>query len=144
MVCEKGGECAWWGLRAPTTGDLHSCWDIGFYYMTNLDFPGDQKPALKASITFSPPKPSTLKISYGFKIFKLECNFNQYWCFWSLCASCYCSEIRCWDWKAPYWRLRTSCHSVVIPDVAISVSVSWLRCLNSECNVFLLLLWDLK
>ena len=68
--------------RAPTTGDLHFCWDAGFYCSTDLDFPGDQKPVLKASAAlFFPPKPSGLKISCGFKIFKLECNFNRYRCF---------------------------------------------------------------
>lgn len=132
-------------LRAPTIGDLNSCWDVGFCYINDLDFPGDQRPILKASIAFFPPKPSSLKISCSFYILKLECNFNQYWCFWALCASCYFSERWFWDWKAPYRRLQTSCHPVVIIWRGVFCkSASWLFCLNSECNVFLLLLWDLK
>lgn len=45
-------------LRAPTIGHLHSCWDFGFYYITNLDFPGDQKPVLKANIASHPAPPA--------------------------------------------------------------------------------------
>lgn len=65
-------------LRAPAVGKLHSCCNVVFYSITNLYLPGDQKPFWKASFVSFPPRSSSLKISYGFKILTLECNFNQY------------------------------------------------------------------
>lgn len=119
----RGGELCVVRLRAPAIGRLHSCCDVGFYSITNLYFPGDQKPFWKAWFAFFSPRSSSLKISKGFKILTLECNFNQYWHFRSLCAGCCSSEWYFWDWKASCQRLQTNCHPVVISDVAISVRV---------------------
>lgn len=65
-------------LKAPAIDALDSCCDVGFYSITNLYFPGDQKPFQKTSFVSFPSRSSSLKISYGFKILTLECNFNQY------------------------------------------------------------------
>lgn len=117
-------------LRAPAVGRLHSYCDVGFYSITNWYFPGDQKPFWKASFVSFPPRSSSPKISYGFKILTLECNFDQYWHFWSLCASCCFSEWF-WGWRALCQRLQSSCHPAMIPDVAVCKSASRLHCLKS-------------
>lgn len=102
-------------------GRLHSCCDVDFCSITNLYFPGDQKPFWKASFASFPPRSSGLKISYCFKIltFVILINIDIS----DLCVPAVIFLNGSGTWRALCQRLQTSYHPVVISDVAISVGV---------------------
>lgn len=138
--CEERGMCVV-RLGAPSfcTGDPHSCWDAVFYCAVSPQ--GDQVTALKARFAFFPRCPVIWKFHSRFS----NCNdFSQYWHFWPACVSC-CFSERGAGLYGPAAeltdRLPPSCD---IWRGSFCKSTSWSLCLSSECNVFLLLLWDLK